>query len=445
MADRVSGSRLRRFVRLGWLGRRAIPIVWRRLQRAADDGTPPPALAEELLAKHADVAEEAFATLGDLKGLALKFGQMAAYMDGVLPEEYRAVYQKVLARLLAQAPSLPWAAIEPVVAGELGPVAQAFAEFEREPFAAASIGQVHRARLHDGREVAVKVQYPGVERAIHADFKNASMLKAMKAIFFGVAGLGDLSRNVDEVFAEVRARTLEELDYAREARMQERFRALLADDADVAIPRVIAERSTARVLTSELMHGRTLAEVAAGAPQEARDRYGAILTRVVFRSLYDFRLFNADPHPGNYLFPDDGRVVLLDFGCVKEIPDWMATAMMRYVRAALRGDGPELDRAIAEAFRLEKMKPEVFKVYRDFILYCLQPFLSAEPVEFNPSYTAGTIDMALRSMKRLRLRDLPSPPADFTFISRLQWGFYSVLTQLRARNRWRDLLPKSVQ
>src|SRR5438094_498337 len=337
MGDEVAGGRFGRFVRLGWLSRRALPIAWRRLRELGEtaDHASRAALAEDVLAKHADIADEAFRTLGSLKGLALKIGQMVSYLDGALPAEYRAVYQDALARLQREAPALPWSAIEPILVEELQrPVAESFARFEPEPFAAASIGQVHRAQLHTGEAVAVKVQYPGIDRAIAADLKNVAMMKSVLLPVLGLAGRGAMARNLDDTLGEIRARITEELDYAREARMQERFRALFADDAELGIPRVFAAQSSRRVLTSEFVAGRTLAEVRAGATQEARDRYGAILSRFMFRSIYEHRLFNADPHPGNYLFPDDGRLVVLDFGCVKELPDWMVAAMKRYLGAA---------------------------------------------------------------------------------------------------------------
>lgn len=454
MGDEVSGGRFRRFVRLGWLSRRAIPIAWRRLREVSqaapgDRG----ALAEDALARHADVADEAFRTLGSLKGLALKIGQMVSYLDGALPEQYRGVYQQALARLQQQAPAIGWSAIQPILVEELRrPVAESFARFEPEPFAAASIGQVHRAWLHSGEAVAVKVQYPGIDRAVAADLKNAKMMKSLLLPILGLAGRGRMAQNLDEVMAEISARVLEELDYEHEAAMQERFRASFADDAELWIPRVFAAQSGRRVLTSEFIVGRTLAEVRASASQAERDRYGAILTRAMFRSIYQHRLFNADPHPGNYLFPDDGRLVMLDFGCVKELPEWMVAAMRRYCRAALRGERVEFERAIIDAFKLDPAEPEAFALYRDFILYCLKPYLKDEEFAFTTEYTGASIDHLLDGMNKMvfkngfipRIPNLPSVPADFTFISRLQWGFYSVLTLLGARGNWHRMVPASL-
>jgi len=406
MSDEVSGGRFRRFVRLVWLSRRALPIACRRLR---------------------EVSEATSAERGALVGDAL-------------------------ARLQREAPALPWSAIEPILVEELQrPVAESFARFEPEPFAAASIGQVHRAWLRSGEAVAVKVQYPGIERAVAADLKNVAMMKSLLLPVLGLAGRGAMAQNLDDTLGEIRARITEELDYEREARMQDRFRALFAADGELVIPRVFAAQSSRRVLTSEFIHGRSLAEVRAQASPDERDRYGALLHRFMFRSIYDFQLFNADPHPGNYLFPADGRLALLDFGCVKELPDWMVAAMKRYLSAALRGDAAEFDRAIIDAFKLDPSEPEEFALYRDFILYCCKPYLKDEPFAFTPEYTGASIDYMLNGMNKLvfkglipRIPNLPSVPADFTFISRLQWGFYSVLTLLGANGNWHRMVPPSV-
>jgi predicted unusual protein kinase regulating ubiquinone biosynthesis (AarF/ABC1/UbiB family) len=462
VASRVPGSRLGRLTRLGWLSRNAVPVAWRRLREAAHARPEErAAIALRALDRHADLAEEAFRTLGDLKGIALKVGQMLSYMDGALPEAYRAVYQKALSRLQQEAPALPWRAVEPVLRAELGrPIREVFSSFEPEPFAAASIGQVHRATLPDGCPVAVKVQYPGIEKAMKADLKNAKLFQALLAPVLGLAGRGALQDHLEEVMAEIRLRLLEELDYTREARMQERFRTLLADEPLLAIPRVFPECSSRRVLTTEYRTGRTLDEVCRSALQQERDRHAAVLNRVMIRSLFEFQLFNADPHPGNYLFPEDGRVVWLDFGCVKEIPDWMCRAIRRTFRAAIQatrsnspGDWAEFDEAIREAFRLDPEEHVIYELARDFLLYCLRPYLKDEPFQFTPDYTGESIDRVLDAATAAafpkgslpRIPNLPPIPADFTFLNRLQWGFFSVLAMLRARGNWHQALPPEVR
>lgn len=458
---KVTGSRLRRLGRLGWLGRKAVPIAWKRLRETAkarpeERGE----IAAKALDKHADIAEEAFKTLGDLKGVALKVGQMISFMDGALPIGYQAAYQKILSGLQQQAPALPWASIEPVLEAQLeGSVADHFAEFAKEPFAAASIGQVHRARLHDGTDVAVKVQYPGVDKAMASDLKNAQMFQTVLAPVLGITGKNRTRRYMKEVMAEIRGRLLEELDYEREATFQAKFRELLADEAHIRIPRVYPEHSSSKVLVSEFIEGRKLQEVCETADQATRDHYGHTLTRAVLRCLHEFQLFNADPHPGNYLFPDDGTVVLLDFGCIKEIPEWMGASIRRYLRAAIvanRTDDPAdwdaFDQAIIEALKLDPDDPVVYGIYREFILYLLRPHLTEGPFEFTPEYTGESIDRVLDGFKEAvfkrglipRIPDIPPVPPDYTFLNRLQWGFFSVLTMLRARVDWHSLLPEEV-
>ncbi len=395
------------------------------------------------------IAGEALATLGSMKGLALKVGQMLSYMDGVVPEHRRAAFHKVLAPLLQAAPAMPWSSIEPVLVAELGaPVSELFAQFEPQPFAAASIGQVHRAVLPSGLRVAVKVQYPGIEQAMHADLKNLSLLKSLAAPFLGLAGRGSMATEMSEIIGELRKRLLEEIDYRHEAAMQERFRSLLAGDPDVHVPRVIAERSSRRVLTSEYVDGRSYDHICEHATQRERDRLGAVLSRTIFRCIFRFRLFNGDPHPGNYLFHDDGRVTLLDFGCVKELPEPAAAAMIRYTRAAAQAtrsdsaaDWHSYDRAIADAFKLDVAEPG-FEIYRQFTLYCLRPYIVDEPFTFTPEYTGGSVDALIDGLRRQWA--MPQIPADFTFIGRLQWGFYSVLTRMRATANWHRTLPEEL-
>lgn len=458
--DEVTGSRLKRLARLGWLSRNAVPMMVRRLRDAGADGLAANPLTARLLDKHGRIAEEAFGTLGEMKGVALKLGQMMSYMDGALPAEYQPVYRKVLERLQRAAPAMEWSAVEPVLAADLGSPSEHFADFDPEPFAAASIGQVHRARLHDGRDVAVKVQYPGIDKAMGADLDNARLFERMIRPMLGVVG-DARNRGIGRaVLGEVRARLMEELDYEHEARMQHTFRDLLADDPDVHVPEVFFAHSSRRVLTTEYVEGRSLPEVAETDDQAARDRYGTILTRAVVDCLYRHRVFNADPHPGNYLFPDDGTVVLLDFGCVKQIPPRMNADMKRYLAAAIRAhqtdapaDWDAFDQALVEALHLDPDEPVVFRVYREFLLYCLRPLLDDAPFEFTPEYTGASIDRVLEAKKELlfakgvipRIPRLPPMPADYTFINRLQWGFFSVLTLLRARVNWHRLLPADVR
>jgi predicted unusual protein kinase regulating ubiquinone biosynthesis (AarF/ABC1/UbiB family) len=454
MGEKVSGSRLRRLGRLVWTSRKMVPLAVSRWQGRGE------ASAEQEDPAIVRAAEELLGTLGDLKGLALKVGQMLSYMDGALPAEAEPIYRRVLSKLQCEAPSLPWEAVQAVLEEALGDPAAHFAEIEPEPFAAASIGQVHRARLHDGTAVAVKVQYPGVEDAILADLKNIEGLKSMARPVLAALGAGSNVELAGNVLEEIRARLLEELDYEHEARMQTRFREMFAENDDIIVPRVIPEASARRVLTTCFEAGASLDEVAERADDALRQRWALALTRAVTDQLYVHHLFNADPHPGNVLFRADGKVVLLDFGCVKVITPEMAANMRAHLRTAIvatRTDAPDdwaaFEAAYVHSLRLQDAEPAVIALLGDLLLYALRPALRDEVFEFTPEYTGGINDLLLEGKRKLvfgegripHIPKMPASPGDYTFINRLQWGFYSVLTRLGARVNWHRLLPEDLR
>ncbi|HVJ14842.1 MAG TPA: AarF/ABC1/UbiB kinase family protein, partial [Polyangiaceae bacterium] len=270
--------------------------------------------ANLLIAKGSEKAAEQFAeSLGTLRGLAAKIGQTLSYVDGILPEGQREAYEKALGTLRAAAPSSSPESVARLVEEELGaPVSELFSEWSPEPFASASIGQVHRARLLDGRAVAVKVQHPGIDRALESDLGNVTMFEGLLSV------VGPKKLDAGKVFEVVRQRFLEELDYRLEAEHQRYFARVHAGDRTIRIPAVIAERSSRRVLTSEFVSGKSL-EQAALEPPALRAEYARTLWRFVFKGNLIGARFNADPHPGNYIFHDDGGVTFLDFGCVQPL------------------------------------------------------------------------------------------------------------------------------
>jgi predicted unusual protein kinase regulating ubiquinone biosynthesis (AarF/ABC1/UbiB family) len=236
-------------------------------------------------------------TMGDMKGAFMKLGQMMSFVTDAIPAEYR----EMLAKLQADAPPLDFPSIRDVLETELdAPLERTFAGFDEEPLAAASIGQVHRATLPDGREVAVKVQYPGIATAIAGDLANAGVL-------YRLMGLMYPSLDPVPIVEELRARISEELDYELEARHQSAFAELYRGHPYIRIPEVVADYSTARVLTSELVSGDSFA-TAETASEEDRNRYSEVLYRFVFGSSLRFRVFNGDPHPGNYKFHPGGAI-----------------------------------------------------------------------------------------------------------------------------------------
>jgi predicted unusual protein kinase regulating ubiquinone biosynthesis (AarF/ABC1/UbiB family) len=302
--------------------------------RAANLRRSPDAAAEALERRHMEAAERMVETLGRMKGAAMKIGQLASFIDTeFLPPEYRALYQQQLATLRTSAPPMPWRKVEGVLREEWAePVDELFASFEREAAAAASIGQVHRAVMHDGRRVAVKIQYPGVAEAIRADMQNAGMLMRMaKALAPGL--------DARAAAEELKERVMEELDYELEAQNQRAFARAYRGHPFVHVPDVATRLSTTRVLVSEWVDGRGFDEVLR-LPQEERDRFGEIIYRFCFGSVFHLQHFNADAHPGNYLLMDDGRLAFLDFGMTKQLD----AAQIELEIAALRAvfdDDPE--------------------------------------------------------------------------------------------------------
>jgi predicted unusual protein kinase regulating ubiquinone biosynthesis (AarF/ABC1/UbiB family) len=269
--------------------------------------------AEALERRHLEAARRMVETLGRLKGAALKIGQLASFIDiEFLPPEYRELYQEQLASLRTSAPPMPWRKVRGVLDEEWGePVEELFEDFQHDAAAAASIGQVHRAVLPDGRSVAVKVQYPGVAEAIRADMQNAGMIMRLaKALAPGL----DVKAAADEL----KERVMEELDYELEAQSQRAFARGYRGHPFIHVPDVVTRLSTTRVLVTEWVDGAGFEEVRQ-LPQPERDRFGEIVFRFCFGSIYHLQHFNADAHPGNYLLMADGRVAFLDFGMTKQL------------------------------------------------------------------------------------------------------------------------------
>jgi len=317
-----------------------------------------------------------------------------------------------------------------VVEDELGaPLERRFARFDPDPIASASIGQVHRARLPGGEEVAVKVQYPGVAEAIGADLANVGVLYRAVALMYPALDPGP-------VVAELRDRIGEELDYRREAASQESFRALYAGHPFIRVPQVFASHSSGRVLTSELVRGRTFAEVAAGDPAD-RARFAEILYRFVFGSLIRFAVFNGDPHPGNYLYTARGEVVFFDFGCVKHFPDPMMGPWRRLVLAHLDGQVSRFRELARQLGFIGDDSAVDGELLYDYFAYFYEPFASDRVYTFTPEYNARSLGMVFRPSGRFAgmSRQLNMPP-DFVFVNRIQWGVYSILCALGAEGNW---------
>jgi len=374
-------------------------------------------------------AEAVTNTMGQMKGAFMKLGQMMSFISESMPEEYRAA----MSSLQASAPPMDFALLRDVVERELDkPLERAFASFDEQPLAAASIGQVHRAVLPGGEQVVVKIQYPGVADAIRADLQNVAVLYRMMAMFYPAL-------DPKPVVDELRTRLVEELDYRREARNQQAFCDLYEAHPFVRIPQVVPEYSTELLLTSEFVDGRRFDDIT-GDDVDARNRYAEILYRFVFGSIVRFGVFNGDPHPGNYLFDADGRMVFLDFGCVKYFPESMLKVWMALVRGHFGNDAEEFHRRAIELGFLTPERDVPADLLYEYFGYFYEPFRYDRVFEFSREYNARSLGMVFKPDGEFAgLQKKLNMPADFVFVNRIQWGVYSLLAILGASANWHKI------
>jgi predicted unusual protein kinase regulating ubiquinone biosynthesis (AarF/ABC1/UbiB family) len=399
-----------------------------------------PDRAKELLeARHAEVADQAVEVLGNLRGGAMKIGQLASFVDvEFLPPEYRAIYQEKLGELRDGAPAMGFTKVRSVLEREWEqPLEELFGEFEPRAAAAASIGQVHRAVLRDGREVAVKVQYPEIADALAADLDVASML-----IRLGKAIAPGLDPKV--VAGELRERVLEELDFELEAQQQRTFARAYRGHPFVYVPPVVSELSRRRVLVNEWVSGRRFAQIME-ASQEERDRAGEIIVRFFFGSMRQLGRFNTDPHPGNYLLMDDGRMAFIDFGNTAEVgqPDVGLLALA----ATVDGDADALASAADKLGYVRNLD----RIDREALLAQARAlgdwYLRDRELQIDPDYVAGVVEAMIdpRAVEgSLRLvRQLKLPPEEI-WLRRMETSVLAVLGQLRARRNWHRIMLETL-
>jgi predicted unusual protein kinase regulating ubiquinone biosynthesis (AarF/ABC1/UbiB family) len=362
-------------------------------------------------------AEELVKQMGNLKGLVMKVGQMASYLPGAMPP----AAQKVLAELQASTVAMDPAVIAREIEQELGsPPEQLFEDFEPAPFAAASIGQVHRARFA-GRDVAVKVQYPGIEDVLRSDLKTVGTLATLSTMGTRVSG--------SDLADELRARLLEECDYRIEARNQRVFARAIGAIAGAHVPEVVAERSGRRVITSVFAQGQRFAPFVASAGASERDRAGALVYEGCFRPLFQSGLFNADPHPGNYLFGEGGTVTFLDFGCARTFDAGFIDRWKALARCVTDRDRPRFRERLCD-IGFAKLTDKRFDWDAQWeamgVLY--RPMRDPD-FRFTPEFVRETYDaLIFRNPNKMRL----GMPAEWLFLNRLQWGVFAILAELGA-------------
>ena len=363
-------------------------------------------------------------SLGELKGIAMKVGQILSYVDGSLDPEARAL----LAVLQRYSQPTPFAQIERTIQEDLGDRAQALlARLEREPVAVASIGQVHRAVRADGTPVAVKVRHPGIDTAIRADFKAGAIGKVMARTF--APGL-----DIAEIIKEAQARFLEECDYALEARRQVRFVELFAGHEDIAIPAVHPDWSEPRVLTTTWREGAGLEAFLEAQPSSGvRERAARALYEFYVGTLYRHGLFNADPHPGNLLFSPEGSVTILDHGCVREFDRDTVVGLVRLSRA-VRDDDQQRIQAALGAIGMPQPAAD-FDVTRGLLRGFFAPLLAPgrHAVQADRAVAMGETVTLKRRLMRMRL------PGKLIFLFRIRFGLYAVLARIGAELDWAAL------
>jgi Predicted unusual protein kinase len=363
-------------------------------------------------------------TMGELKGVAMKAGQILSYVDGSLPPEAR----RLLAVLQVMSQPTAFVHIQRIIVEDLGARGRALlARIEPDAVASASIGQVHRALLEDGTRVAVKIRHPGIEEAIRADFKTAAF-----GSFF--AHLAVPGANVEGFVAEAGARFLEECDYALEARRQIRFGEIFAGHASIAIPAVHRDLCGPRVLTSTWHDGAGLEAFLGSAVYAAeRVRAARALYEFYVGTLYRHGLFNADPHPGNLLFAPDGRVTILDHGCVREFDRDVVAWLARLSRAVRADDAQDIQTALVAIGMTNPSRD--FDVTRTILRGFYAPLL--EPgrhrVESDQAISMGQVAKLKKSLLRLRL------PGKLMFLFRIRIGLYAVLARIGAKMDWIEL------
>ncbi len=361
------------------------------------------------------------ATLGELKGAAMKLGQMMSTATDLLPPELA----EALSALQQDAPPMDAAVIAEVIEAELGEVPERlFRSFDREPFAAASIGQVHRAVTDDGREVVVKVQYPGIDGAIDSDLSQVR--RAMKLAWVAVDG-----RMMDAMFEELSERLHEELDYCNEADNVRALAAVHAKEPHILIPEVVGERSSGRVLTLTLLEGAPLSEVCTSWPQEHRDRIGSQLMRLVTEELLVHGVLHGDPNPANFAFRTDGTMVIYDFGLIRRYTDTERAGFRALVHAALQDDHAGMDAAlIALHLRNPKHEPLGAEFY-GLILGIIGPLLKDADVDMaGLSINQQFMEVGPRFLKYATAF---SPGPEIAVVKRVVTGQLDILRALGAR------------
>lgn len=433
LGDAVPQGRLRRVVPLAGLTARTAGghVIAALRERTGDSG------AVERF--HERTAERYAQLLGNSKGVLMKAGQMFSMVDtSCIGNGELSPYQSALTRLQSDAPPMDPALARDVVHRDLGsPVEAVFAEFTDEPFAAASIGQVHRAALADGRQVVVKIQYPGVAEAIRADLANTELLATFLRFGASASGIAH-PPNLRQATREIAARISEELDYRHEAANIGAFSRLYRDHPFIRVPEVISAASADRVLTMTYLEGMDWA-AAQHADQVLKNTWVEVIGRLIFGSYRHANLLYADPHTGNYCFGTDGTVGFVDFGCVKVLPELQRQRVVLLSRAIVDGRKDTVHELMGEAGFLAAGNDLTEEEVYDWWAELFDESLQAQPATFS----RDTSRRAIRSLLDVRapqhvVRRM-AIPEDFVFFARIILSLLGIAAQLGATGYVRAL------
>jgi predicted unusual protein kinase regulating ubiquinone biosynthesis (AarF/ABC1/UbiB family) len=429
--EKIPTSRARRTATVATLA--ASEAVKQFGTRAANVARSEDAAEVAMSRRQLETAKQIVAVLGTMKGAAMKLGQVMSFLDvGLVPEEHREEFQAELAKLRDAAPTVSFKQMRRVIEDDLEEsIDEVFAEFDPEPIAAASIGQVYRARLaSDGREVAVKVQYPGVAGAVRADMQNLDMI--MRLLKRMTPGL-----DVKAVTTEIRERIEEELDYELEAQNQRSLARIFAGHPFIVVPEVISSLSRERVLVSDFVSGVGFEELKTRSQAE-RDRLGEIVFRFFLGCLYRHRQFSGDPHPGNFLLLDDGRVAFLDFGLFKRMDAPAVELELACQRAVVEEDAATLHSLLSESGFLpepERVDPENLLAFISDAIWWYTT--SDREVQLTPEIATKVMiessDPRSTHFREMRHQDMRP---EHLFGRRMEMLTLAVLSQLRARANW---------
>jgi predicted unusual protein kinase regulating ubiquinone biosynthesis (AarF/ABC1/UbiB family) len=379
-------------------------------------------------------ASELRAALGGLKGPLMKAAQLISTIPDALPPEYA----RELAQLQANAPAMGWAFVRRRMASELGPDWQSkFAKFDKEASFAASLGQVHRATLQDGTEVAAKLQYPDMASALEADLNQLKLI-------FAVGQRFDPAIRTDEIHAEITTRLREELDYRREAKHVALYRHLLRDEPGVHVPEVVPSHSTDRLLTMTWLQGEPLLNWKSHS-QEDKDRLATHMFRAWYVPFYSYGVIHGDPHLGNYTVRPDDTVNLMDFGCVRIFPPRFVRGSIELYRALMSDD---MARAVAayEDWGFTGLTHEMIAVLNRWAAFLYGPLMDDRPRRLTEGMVEGHgREMAQNVFGELRRMGGVRPPREFVFMDRAAIGLGAVFIHLRASINWHRLFESLIE